>query len=110
MKTSYFAKYRGTKGVSVALKAPKGFVGSELVGLAPTWAMLRQYKKDGDEQAYKEAYYKHVLSNFSPHHVYDVLSDKTLLCWEKSDTFCHRRLIADWIEKHTGHKVLEDHT
>ena len=33
--------------------------------------------------------------------------DATLLCFEKAGEFCHRRLVAEWIEKGTGVEVPE---
>jgi uncharacterized protein (DUF488 family) len=36
--------------------------------------------------------------------------DVILLCYEKAGDFCHRRLVADWIEKETGQEVVEFQT
>lgn len=33
--------------------------------------------------------------------------DIALLCYEKPGDFCHRRLVAEWIEKETGMEVPE---
>jgi len=40
--------------------------------------------------------------------VYEELGeDSILLCWEKSGDFCHRRLVAEWLEKELNVKVNE---
>lgn len=35
------------------------------------------------------------------------LDGSVLLCWEKSGAFCHRRLVAEWLEDAVGEKVQE---
>jgi uncharacterized protein (DUF488 family) len=37
----------------------------------------------------------------------DLPSGSILLCWESSEDFCHRRLVAKWIKKETGIVVPE---
>lgn len=107
MNTSYFAKYKGDNGVSIAIKAAPGFAGETYSPLYPNWSFLKQYKEDGDQQAYVKAYHEQILSKLDPQEVYNDLKGKTLLCWEKSGTFCHRRLVANWIKKHIGVTVPE---
>ncbi len=99
MKTSYFAKYKNADGISIAIKSAPGFVGASYPDLFPKWSFLSQYFKDGDEVAYTKAYYGEVLNNLDPFKVWSDLKDKTLLCWEKSGSFCHRRIVAEWLEK-----------
>jgi uncharacterized protein (DUF488 family) len=60
-----------------------------------------------DEATYRAAYQK-ILDRLDPRKVYDELGeDAILLCWEKPGEFCHRRLVAEWIEAHLGVKVPE---
>ena len=52
------------------------------------------------------------MSKISPEEAYAALSDldvgeTVLLCWEKPGDFCHRRLVADWLEKAIGIKISE---
>ena len=107
MQTSYFAKYRESDGVNIAIRHPSGFKGISYTSLFPKWSFLSQYKVDGDEEAYTKAYYEQVLSKLDPYKVYVDLKDCTLLCWEKSGSFCHRRLVADWLEKELGVYIPE---
>jgi hypothetical protein len=107
MNTSYFAKYKKEDGVNIAIKPAPGFSGASYPDLYPKWSFLSQYKKDGDEAAYTEAYYAEVLSKLNPQKVWNDLKDSTLLCWEKSGSFCHRRIVADWIRDNVGVSVPE---
>ena len=43
--------------------------------------------------------------------LYEMSKTPTLLCYERIpfavDNWCHRRIVAEWIEAHTGNKVEE---
>ena len=69
--------------------------------------MIKRYKLDGDEVAYTESYYSKVLNKLDPHKVYKDLQNMTLLCYEKYGSFCHRHIVAHWVEQSTGFKVKE---
>ena len=107
MKTSYFAKYNGKKGISIALKAPPYFKGESYEDLFPKWWFLKQYKENHDENTFIMCYYIEVLEKLNPQKVYDDLSDKIILCWEKSGTFCHRRVVAEWLQQTLGVYIPE---
>ncbi|MFW6377696.1 MAG: hypothetical protein ACOCZ5_03520 [bacterium] len=108
MNTSYFAKYKGNNGVSIALKSPYWFKGDEYKELAPTPQLLSEYKSGlVDENGYMMRYQWDVLDKLDPQKVYDDLKDKVLLCWEGKGKFCHRRLVANWIEHELGIEVKE---
>ena len=47
------------------------------------------------------------LSNLDPNKVYNDLDKSVLLCYEKSYEFCHRNIVAAWLEKNLGVKVVE---
>ena len=107
MKTSYFAKYSEDDGISIAIKSPDWFDGPSYSDLFPKWDMINAFKKTRDEDEYVTAYYSEILSKLDPEKVWEDLKDKTLLCWERSGSFCHRRIVADWLENTLGVKVLE---
>ncbi len=109
MKTSYYAiSGREPNAVSVAGKAPIWFLGRQYKKLAPKYWFFQKYKKDGDEEFYKEQYYKEVLDKLEPQKVYNELGkNAVLLCWEKKGKFCHRRLVAEWLEKALGITIEE---
>jgi hypothetical protein len=105
--TSYFAHYKGSHGVCIAIRAPTGFNGEYYPALAPRWDFVMKYKKDHDEAAYRHEYQKQVLSLLDPKEVYADLDGKAMLCWEGAGKFCHRRLVAEWLENNLGVKVPE---
>ncbi len=76
------------------------------MALAPTREMIK-LAHDGKTEEYTKQYTEQILSWLDPQKVYEELDDCVLLCWEKSGSFCHRRLVAEWLEKGTGNKVKE---
>ena len=108
MNTSYFAKYKGTIGVSISAKAPTWWSGREYKKLAPKYWFFMKYKEDGDEEFYTKAYQEEVLDKLDAQEVYNELgSDVVLLCYEKSNTFCHRHLVANWLNEKLNLKITE---
>lgn len=108
--TSYFAKRSvkksGLEPVAISLDVPKGYHGKRYMALAPTREMIK-LAHDGKTEEYTKQYTEQILSWLDPQKVYEELDDCVLLCWEKSGSFCHRRLVAEWLEKNTGNKVNE---
>jgi hypothetical protein len=80
--------------------------------LAPPRELLNDRKKnDLSDEEYTRIFNEH-LSQFDPREMYDAIveeygDDVTLLCYEKPGDFCHRRLVAEWFEKHLDVKVPE---
>jgi hypothetical protein len=110
LKTSYFAKYRGENGISIARKSPNGFAGQKFPALFPSWELINM-AKEGKLEEYQKAYLKK-LSYLDVAKVYETLfaltdGEPVLLCWEKPGKFCHRRIVAEWFEKELGIKVKE---
>jgi len=103
MKTSYFAKYKENDGISIAISSPYWFKGSLYPALYPKWTFLSRYlrskKTKEDQKIYIKEYYTQVLSKLDPERVLKDLDNRVLLCWEKKGDFCHRRLVAYWIEE-----------
>jgi hypothetical protein len=91
------------KCVSIALYAPRGY---PKVRRYPALAPTRQMLKMGEAE-YRAAY-QEILDRLDPRKVYQELGeDAVLLCWEKPGEFCHRRLVAEWLEKHLGVEIPE---
>lgn len=107
MKTSNFSRICRQpddfkNSVSIALREPKWYRGRRYPALAPRREMLKI-----DEATYRVEYQK-ILDNLDPQKVFDDLGeDAILLCWEAPGKFCHRRLVAEWLEKHLGRPVPE---
>lgn len=78
--------------------------------LAPSRQLLTLYKysKGFATDRYVTMYRKETLSNLNPEKVLrDIGEDAILVCWEGSDKFCHRHIVAQWLNYHTGVKVKE---
>jgi len=105
MFTSYFWRFHLKEVphlVSIAWKTPDWFRGRRYPALAPTRKMLQMC-----EAKYRVAYQK-ILNRLDPRKVYgDLGSEAVLLCWEYPGEFCHRRLVAEWLEKHVAIQVPE---
>ena len=108
MNTSYFNKYKGANRISICLRPPYWYTGRQFQELAPPYWLLIKYKKDRDKEFYIKTYYKEILDKLNPQDTYNKLGeDAVLLCWEESGEFCHRRLIAEWLEWELGIEVNE---
>ena len=109
MWTSYYAiSGKLPTAVSIAARAPAGYLGREYKKLAPKYHFFAEYKKTGDTEKYTRCYHEEVLAKLDPLEVFAELGkDAVLLCYEKSGDFCHRRLVAEWLEKNLEIKVPE---
>ncbi len=87
-----------------------GFTGLALPELAPKkefWQVwhnsLGKIPKEASDKYYVKEYYRQVLSKLDPKEVLKKIPDGSiLLCYEKSDEFCHRHLVAFWFELFLG--------
>lgn len=108
MKTSNFKTYKGDLGVSVCIYPPLDYPGEQFISLAPDRQTFFAKKADEiDEKEYEKQYRERVLSKLDANKVYDMFSNKVLLCWEPAGDFCHRRIIADWIKEELDIDVPE---
>jgi hypothetical protein len=114
LTTSYFAKssYIETP-VSISIKPPRWFTGKHFPLLAPPFDLVTAFKHNRiTEQEYTEYYLEKILDPLNPIAVYDQIistfgENPTLLCYEKSGDFCHRRIVAVWFELTIGITVPE---
>jgi hypothetical protein len=104
MRTSNFSNAGSDPdAVAISQGVPKGYTGRRYMPLAPPWSLVREK----DEDVYRAAYLKQ-LSRLDPQKVYDDLGENAiLLCWEKPGEFCHRRLVAQWLESELGVTIPE---
>lgn len=113
--TSYFSskKYNKEKGISIS-RWNKFWDGDKYPLLYPSENLLSWWK-DLPERArqleeckeqYTKAYYKETLESLNPHWIAQALEGKVLLCYEKSEDFCHRHLVAAWLRSY-GYEVEE---
>ncbi len=120
--TSYFAKLKELENhnitpISICAKAPDWYKGLQYKQLAPKYGFFMEWKKNHDNNYYIEHFQSEVLDgmdavevvlNFSKMvHGFNVgENDIALICYEKSSDFCHRHLVAEWLNQN-GFKCEE---
>lgn len=115
--TSYFAKLKKLKEydivpIAICGKSPDWYDGLQYKKLAPKKDFFLQWKQNHDNNFYIEHFDKEVLDTLDPKQVLDDLyalarqgkdndfiPDIALICYEKTDDFCHRHRVADWFNK-----------
>lgn len=109
MNTSFFDNYSGVNAVSIAGKCPEWYNGKEYRKLAPKyWWWKKWHNKELTNKEYIQMYYKTVLNFLNPSEVYNELGKcAVLLCWEIPTEFCHRHIVAEWIQNELGIFVPE---
>ena len=126
MFTGYFAKLKeykqaGLIPISISAKAPDWYNGLEYKKLAPKWVFFQEWKygsHKGDNEYYISQFDEQVLKCFT---VESVLADIAnlaggeidkviLLCYEKPADFCHRHLVANWINKNNGSNFIVEYS
>ena len=122
ISTGYFAKCRAYADAGYILVSiakvepwfiPKDIKLFSLPELAPSKEILAL--KDKPEE-YENRYRAEILSCLQPKTIYQRLwnicadeeSDNVvLLCYEAPDKFCHRHIVAEWLNHHLGCNVQE---
>lgn len=111
MYTGYFAKekkYRelGLVPVSISLYTPQWFNGTKYTKLSPNTSILFSYKEGKlDQDGYVRRFINEVLNQLDYKAVIADLEALTnanqenivLLCYEKPSDFCHRHIVAEWL-------------
>ena len=108
--TSYFAKLKSLPEdvipISICGKAPDWYTGAQYKKLAPKYAFLMKYKEDGDAEYYDKCFQEQVLNPLDFDTVISELTslsqgkDIALICYERPDAFCHRQLVANWLQEY----------
>lgn len=119
--TSYFAKLKSLPNnivpISICGKAPDWYTGLQYKKLAPKYDFFMEWKKNHDNEYYIKCFNEQVLSKLNATDVILDLSkicygfnvgecDICLICYEKPTDFCHRHLVADWLNQN-GYKCDE---
>ena len=106
--TSYFGKIKNfpKNFVTVAICGgiPDFYTGLWYRKVAPKWNFFCEWKKNHDNNFYIEHFNNEVLSKITPQDFINDIKKLTnnaenviLLCYEKPNEFCHRHLVANWI-------------
>lgn len=112
--TSYFANGKklskaGITMIGIALYPPKWFYGVSLKTVSPTYSILHEE----DHDRYTERFKKEVLGRVDPKEFLESVErysdgkDVALCCFEKPGDFCHRHIVAEWLNEKLGLNVQE---
>jgi len=80
----------------------------EYKALAPNWRLWDNFKKKKISEDKFIVEYNNMLKDLNPKHVLEHLHFLTggiepiLMCKPAKTKFCHRHLVADWLENETG--------
>jgi hypothetical protein len=93
------------QAVAISAGVPRGWTGRRYTKLAPN----RRLVKIMDPTIFTRLYKAEVLDKLDPMQVIRDLGGDNfiLLCWEAPGEFCHRRVVAAWLRKHTGVLIEE---
>ena len=132
--TSYFANVRNLDPekycfISIAGKPPAGWKnakthpGLELKELAPSFNIWKTWHdqikegmdKDSANASYATRFNYEILGKLSPvavvWNIFEIADYKipVLLCYEKRGDFCHRHLVADWLNENQSLAKVEEY-
>ncbi|MFZ5452677.1 MAG: hypothetical protein ACOZF2_12550 [Thermodesulfobacteriota bacterium] len=93
------------QAVAISQGIPRGWQGKRYKPLAPPWNLV----KVNDNFQFIKLYKAQVLDRLDASHVLQDLGGDNLilLCWEAPGEFCHRRVVAVWLQKELGLAVEE---
>lgn len=107
--TTYFAKLKylpdNVVPISICGKAPEFYKGIQFKVLAPKYDFFIKWKQNHDNEYYIKCFDKQVLSKLDAKQIENRLyelsngKDVALICYEKSEDFCHRHLVAKWFNE-----------
>ncbi len=115
----YTGKYENCKsGNLVSISGDRGrkigYEGKAYPKVAPKLAFWKIWEEnigkipeDENTKFYIREYYKQVLINIDLDDLFNLGDDPILLCYEDSDKFCHRHVLAYYLELKYGIKVPE---
>lgn len=126
--TTYFAQLKNLPQnvfpVSICGKAPEWYKGAQYKKLAPKYGFFMEWKQNHDNDYYISHFNSEVLDTLTPTVVLNELQLKlpedvrakmdtpvqinndwhiALVCYEKPNDFCHRHLVAKWLQSNGVH-------
>ena len=119
--TTYFANLKKLPKdivpIAICGKSPTGFKGAQYKKLAPKYDFFMKWKENHDNEYYIQCFNEQVLSVLDAKLVIDDLkrisgienngkSGIAMVCYERPEDFCHRHLVAKWLNEN-GYNVKE---
>lgn len=113
--TSYFSNgaklsKAGIMMIGIALYPPKWFDGPSIKYVSPSWDILHNAES---HDVYTQRFKDEILKRRDPRVFINNIEriangrDVALCCFEKPEDFCHRHLVAKWLNEKLGLKVEE---
>ena len=68
---------------------------------------IGKVSEEENNMYYVKEYYEQVLSELDPKKVLKDLDNSVLLCYENHNEFCHRHIVAIWLEQTVGASTIE---
>lgn len=107
--TSSYKDFNTKKYKTYSISWGKGksanYEGECYPALAPKLSFWNVWKEnigiiseEENNKYYIREYYNKVLSNLNPETIYQELDNSVLLCYEDNMEFCHRHIVAAWLE------------
>ena len=113
IQTSYSANAKNIEGrklVSICFYSSAGITCRTYHTLSPSSVLLHRYKDELIDDAEFERTFTKYLETLDAKIVYGSLTNAdpvALLCYEGLGKFCHRRIVAQWLEQKLGIEVPE---
>ena len=113
--TSYFANSKKLHNenivvIGIALYPPKWYVGPSMKMVSTTYDILHNSK---DHDDYERRFFSEILEKRDPKVFLSNIErlakgkDVALCCYEKPGDFCHRHLVAKWMNEKLGLQIEE---
>lgn len=99
--------------VSISRFPPRGFQCYRCYDFAPSASLLKRFKGGLSQYRYEVEYRRDVLDSVDVHRVFEGLArlacgrDIVLCCFEPAFDFCHRRLLARYVQERWGYSIEE---
>lgn len=106
IETSYFGKMKKMpivdqrRCMAIVYNKPYGIKLYNLSKLAPSRIILLEYKLTGNEHRYREEYFARLYQLGINRVISTIPKDAILCCFEKSEDFCHRHLLREFLAIH----------
>lgn len=114
MKKIYTSNYarngKNPNAYGTSYMRPRWYKGKMLFDVAPPKDLVTEYKNGNvTEEQYTIRYIQALKDRgLTPENTLELIPDgAVLLCYEPPGAFCHRRILAEWIQMYTG-VVIEE--
>lgn len=119
VRTGYYKRideYRqaGFEIVSISRSEPEwATVDRKIWELAPSRETLNNFKYNGGSEEQYTREYLQQLEKLGYSRVVKMIADSgrkvILMCWESDGVFCHRHLLADWLNQKVGREIVVEY-